>query len=243
MTDLERRFTRGPVEIRAETEQTRTIGGYAAKFNKLSRDLGGFVERIDPRFFNKSAGDGWPDVLARYNHDDNMLLGTTAAGTLRLHLDSVGLDYTVDLPQHRGDVWELVARGDVRQSSFAFFTLEDDWGVTEQGYPLRTLLSGRLVDVAPVNTPAYPDTSTGLRSLAERVSVDVAEVERLARAGELRKLLGGPQPTIIDLAGQRPTNGQSETHPFVEQTRRLKVELHCKRWRSPLVQGEIHATK
>lgn len=197
--ETERRYTRGLVEVRADSR--RTIGGYAAKFNRLSQNLGGFVERIDPAFFNKSAGDGWPGVLARYNHDDNMLLGTTAAGTLRLRLDETGLDYTVDLPEHRGDVLELIARGDVRQSSFAFRTLDDDWSVTEQGFPLRTLLSGQLVDVAPVNSPAYLDTSTGLRSLAERTGAEVAEVERLAREGELRKLLGGPAPTVIDLGG------------------------------------------
>ena len=51
----------------------------------MSQDLGGFVEQIDHRFFNKSAGDGWPGVMARYNHDD--LLGTTAAESLRLSLD------------------------------------------------------------------------------------------------------------------------------------------------------------
>ena len=52
--------------------QSRTIGGYAAKFNTFSENLGGFTERIAPSFFNKSRGDGWPGVLARYNHDDNM---------------------------------------------------------------------------------------------------------------------------------------------------------------------------
>ncbi|HEY5835971.1 HK97 family phage prohead protease [Streptomyces sp.] len=68
----ERRFTRGLVEVRATAGESRTmrIGGYTAKFNKLSRNLGGFVERIDPAFFAKSEGDGWPEAMARYNHDD-----------------------------------------------------------------------------------------------------------------------------------------------------------------------------
>jgi phage head maturation protease len=83
MSDLERRFTVGRVELRAGSEK-RTFGGYAAKFNTQSKNLGGFIERIDPGFFSKSRGDGWPDVIARYNHDDNMLLGTTGASTLRL---------------------------------------------------------------------------------------------------------------------------------------------------------------
>lgn len=207
MADVERRFTQVPVELRAGKQ--RSIGGYAAKFEKQSRNLGGFVEELDPAFFNKSRGDGWPEVMARYNHDDNMLLGTTAAGTLRLSIDSVGLAYEVDPPASRSDIVELVERGDVRKSSFAFRTMEDDWGLTDQGFPLRRLMSGQLVDVAPVNSPAYWDTSVGarsadpeqvahmrrlglgpdaaLRSLAVKFSADLDEVRKLATANELRK--------------------------------------------------------
>jgi HK97 family phage prohead protease len=185
MTEAERRFTSVRVEVRAGSEGKKTIGGYAAKFMRMSQNLGGFVEQIDARFFNKSAGDGWPSVVARYNHDDNMLLGTTGAGTLRLSIDEVGLTYDVEPPSSRADVYELVQRGDVRQSSFAFIAFEDDWGTTDQGFPLRTLVSGRLLDVAPVNTPAYEDTSVGLRSLAQKFDVDLEEVRKMASAGDL----------------------------------------------------------
>jgi HK97 family phage prohead protease len=185
MTGEERRNTFVPVEARAGDR--RTIGGYAAKFNRMSQNLGGFVEQIHPQFFNKSRGDGWPGVMARYNHDDNLLLGTTAAGTLRLTINSVGLGYEVDLPHARTDVYELVARGDVRQSSFAFIAFEDDWSTTDQGFPLRTLLTGRAIDVAPVNTPAYEDTSVAQRSLAARFDASLDEVRRLSAAGDLTK--------------------------------------------------------
>lgn len=186
MSDLERRFTSGRVELRLDTER-RSFGGYAAKFNKQSKNLGGFIERIDPGFFNKSRGDGWPDVIARYNHDNNMLLGTTAAGTLRISVDKVGLEYEVDPPESRADVYELVQRGDVGKSSFAFEMFEDDWAASDQGFPMRTLVSGRLVDVAPVNIPAYNDTTVGLRSLANKFEVDVEEVRKLAEDDALMK--------------------------------------------------------
>jgi HK97 family phage prohead protease len=194
MTDAERRFTSVPVEIRAGANDKKTIGGYAAKFDRMSQNLGGFVERIAPGFFNKSRGDGWPGVLARYNHDDNMVLGTIGGGTLRLSVDEVGLLYDVDPPQARADVFELVQRGDVRQSSFAFVAYEDDWTTSDQGFPMRTLISGRLYDVAPVNTPAYEDTSVGTRSidgalasLAKKFEADLAEVRGMAQRDELRK--------------------------------------------------------
>ena len=185
MTDAERRFTSVRVEVRAGSDKTLTIGGYAAKFERFSQNLGGFVERIAPSFFNKSRGDNWPGVVARYNHDDNMLLGTTQAGTLRLGTDDVGLDYAVDLPQARADVYELVQRGDVAQSSFAFVVFDEEWGTTDQGFPMRTLVSGRLMDVAPVNTPAYEDTSVALRHLAEKFDAAPEEVRSMAAEGEL----------------------------------------------------------
>lgn len=197
---VERRYTPGDVSSNAEG---RTIAGYAAKFNKYSQDLNGFVERIDSRFFNKSAGDGWPHVLARYNHDDNMLLGTSRAGTLRLKIDNNGLYYEVDLPESRADVFDLVKRGDVPYSSFAFRVPQDgdEWGRTDEGYPMRTLITGQLIDVAPVNSPAYLDTSVGLSSLAERAGAELEEVRAAAQRGDLGKFLpNGGRKIIIDLA-------------------------------------------
>jgi len=205
MTDAERRFTSVRVEVRAGESDKQTIGGYAAKFDKPSQNLGGFRERIDIRAFNKSRGDGWQGVVARYNHDDNMLLGTTGAGTLRLGVDEVGLTYDIDMPQARADVYELVSRGDVRQSSFAFIAFEEDWGTDDSGFPLRTLLSVRLLDVAPVNTPAYEDTSVGLRSLAKKFDAPLEEVRKLAEANELTRFFkrtdnAGPAPAARNSA-------------------------------------------
>jgi HK97 family phage prohead protease len=183
----ERRYTSFPVEARVKSNG-RSIGGYAAVFNSLSQNLGGFVEEVAPEFFNKSRGDGWPGVVARYNHDDSFLLGTTAGQTLRLSVDGTGLDYTVDPPAARGDIMELVERGDIRQSSFAFRTFEDEWSTTDQNFPKRRLVSGALVDVAPVVSPAYLDTSAGLRSLASKVGAEFEEIRSLAAENELRKL-------------------------------------------------------
>lgn len=189
MTDnIERRFVTRAAELRAKGDDSRTIGGYASVFNKKSSNLGGFVEIVDSRAFNKSKGDGFPNVVARFNHEDQFLLGTTRSGTLRLDVDSEGLLYDVDVPRTREDVFELVQRGDVAKSSFAFRTMEDDWGMTEDNFPVRTLLNVQLVDVAPVTTPAYPDASVGLRSLAEAKDADYEEVRNLAKKAELYRL-------------------------------------------------------
>lgn len=195
MSDAERRFASQfndgqdmPVQVRA-AEDRRTIGGYAAKFDKLSQNLGGFKERIAPGFFNYSRSQGWPGVVARYNHDDNQILGTSAIQSLRMDIDNVGLRYDVDINQDDQsalNVYARVQRGDVRQSSFAFIADEDEWDSLD-GFPRRTLITGRLHDVAPVNTPAYLDTSVGLRSLAVKFEADVTEVRSMAAENDLMR--------------------------------------------------------
>lgn len=191
MTEMERRFTPVKVDLRTTGDGPPRIGGYALKFNSTSRDLGGFFERINSSFANKSRADGWPDIMARYNHDNNMLLGTTDSGTLTLRIDEIGVEYEVTPPNARADIVELVGRNDVRRSSFAWDarTTEDDWTMSEFGSPMRTLLSGRMVDVAPCNSAiaAYVDATVGLRSLATKMQADFEEVRTLAEQNELRR--------------------------------------------------------
>lgn len=177
---IEIRVRADRVEFRDATAGAPSAGvlaGYAAVYERLSQNLGGFVEKVAPGAFAQTLADNNP-VLARYNHDDNRLLGTTEAETLRVASDDTGLPYEVDLPDTSvgRDVAVLAKRGDVRYSSFAFRTLEDSWSVTDQGFPLRTLVKVQLVDVAPVNNPAYRDTSVGMRSLAERTGIDPADL-------------------------------------------------------------------
>lgn len=58
------------------------IVGYAAKFNSVSRDLGGFVEKIKPGAFNASIASG--DIRALWNHENRYVLGRTSSGTLKM---------------------------------------------------------------------------------------------------------------------------------------------------------------
>lgn len=227
MRPTESRAAKSPVEVRAADEALR-VGGYALKFDRLSQNLGGFVERIAPGFLAKSEGDAWPGVMARWNHDDAYLLGTTAAGTLRLNVDATGLDYEVDVPQARADLFELVQRGDVQRSSFAFRLIDDDWSLTDDGFPLRTLVTGQLVDVAPVNTPAYMDTSSGLRSLADRFEAELEEVRAMAEADTLARLFrrSDVAPTVTD----QPAGGADEITPAPAlEPSRLRLQLSFKK--------------
>jgi uncharacterized protein len=200
LPDLERRFvgedkraaymTASAVEVREEPDGNR-IAGYASVFQRMSRPLGGFVEEILPSAFGRVQIEGFAGAVCRFNHDPNMLLGTVSGRTLSLNIDRTGLYYDVLPPQSRADILELVKRGDIRHSSFAFRMTADgeEWTVSDQNYPLRRIHEvNELVDVAPVVNPAYPDATAGLRSLAMAKDLDFEEVRMLADANELLKL-------------------------------------------------------
>lgn len=227
MRDLELRSLPGRVELRAsERGGIGVLAGYASVFNKLSQNLGGFVERVDPTAFNKSLADGLP-VVARFNHENNFLLGTTEADTLRLSVDGTGLLYEVDLPDTTAgrDVKILAERGDLRYSSFAFRVPEggDSWDFTPEGFPLRTLTGVQLHDVAPVVDPAYRDTTTGLRSLARHFDLDPEEVKREAAKGNLRALFASDKETPPQ--GEPDTSGQVANHPLLSARQRI-LQVH-----------------
>lgn len=220
LREIEQRHNAGPVEFRAADDGSATLTGYAAVFNRYSQNLGGFVEQVDPAAFTKSLADAVP-VVARFNHQDNLLLGTTEARTLTLEVDGTGLRYTVNLPDTTAgrDVKALAERSDLRYSSFAFRTMEDDWDFTPEGFPLRTLRAVQLVDVAPVVNPAYRDTTTGLRSLAEHFHVDLDEVRRAARQDALAGLLATDETSRAHGHPGSENGGQGETHPALSERR------------------------
>ena len=228
MRELERRNITATVEWRAAAEGKSGPGvlfGYAAKYNTLSQNLGGFVETISPGAFDKSIGDN-VRMMCRYNHKDSHLLGTTEAQTLRLSLDDIGLMYEVDLPDTSSgrDVAALAARGDVRYSSFAFYCIEDDWGMTDDMFPMRTLEQCQLVDVAPVNSPAYLDTSVAKRSLSERINVPVDDLAGKP-VEEIRSLILNEKTSAGESAGDGETE-QRETHSTPPTVELLRLELN-----------------
>lgn len=141
------------------------IAGYAARFNSVSGDLGGFVEQIAPGAFSRALASS-PDVRALFNHDPNFVIGRTTAGTLTLREDSKGLWMEAQPPdtQWARDMATSIARGDINQMSFGFSVPKggDMWGRQDDGTPLRTLVTVDLFDVSPVTYPAYDSTSVSV---------------------------------------------------------------------------------
>ncbi len=171
----ERRYTSGVIEAR-QADAGMTIAGHASVFD-TPYDLYGFTEQVARGAFKKSLKEA--DVAALWNHDPNVVLGRKKSGTLRLSEDDTGLYYEVDLPdtQAARDLYTLIQRGDVYQSSFAFEIVKESWDYPKEkdSMPLRTIKEVRLYDVSPVTYPASPstdvDVARAVRSLAEALGV------------------------------------------------------------------------
>lgn len=220
---LERRWTTGEVEIRQESGGKVVIEGHGAVFNRISQDLGGFVERVLPGTFRKTIQEA--DVRALINHDKSMVLGRNKSGTLELSEDDSGLYYRIYPPDtsYARDLMVSMERGDINQSSFAFHTVHDEWAETSEGYPLRSLTEVKLVDVSPVTYPAYLDSESGLgidrglalSSLATRAGVEVTD---LSDEESIRKALAGK----IDPEPSETHSGEQFTGTWARRARFMK---------------------
>lgn len=151
----------------AEGKPTR-LTGYAAVFNQNSVQLddgtGPFTERIEPGAF---AGGLGGDIRALYNHNTDLVLGRTRAGTLRLAEDHRGLAFDLDVPDTQAgrDLTISVARGDLSGMSFGFSVPKggDAWAKVGNDWT-RSLRSVRLIEVSPCTFPAYLGTEAIMRS-------------------------------------------------------------------------------
>ncbi|MFA9375760.1 MAG: HK97 family phage prohead protease [Lachnotalea sp.] len=192
-----------PLELRAaaEGQESRTIGGYAVKFNMpvLIQDRWGdeYLEEIATGCFDESIRDCkevGKEIKALWNHDSSKPLGSTKIDTLRFNTsDTTGLSYDIDLPNNTwgSDVKESVQRGDVDGSSFGFICLEDQWSkVQYEGREIykRSIVKAELHEVSPCTFPAYDSSQINCRSF-DKVKKEAKDEVRLKELEEELKLL------------------------------------------------------
>lgn len=191
--DIEKRIF--PMAIRAvDGDDGIKIRGTAAVYNKLSGDLGGFNEIIEPGFFENVLNN---DVRALVNHDENMILGRTSNRTLILKDNESGLDVKIKPPntQTGKDTVELIRRGDINQMSFAFKVKQpggDKWIQGSNGKTTRILKRGgaaALYDVSVVTFPAYPQTSVSVRARAAQLAGRIINPAVMIRHKNRRRLI------------------------------------------------------
>lgn len=190
---MERRFLKG-LELREDKAQDgriATLVGYAALFNSLSEDLGGFRELIRPGAFKESLARG-DDVRALVGHDSTMVIGRRSAKTLAISEDDRGLRVEIAVPDTTvgRDLVVSMKRGDITGQSFGFSTVKDEWSRQSKDGDIvyrRELVQVDLFEVSAVAWPAYTDTSVEARQLGDVKVIFEAARRRLATDGQGRR--------------------------------------------------------
>ncbi len=175
MSDFEKRDIFTPVTADTNADGKPRIFGISPVFNQRSEVLyergRKFVEVIRPGAIQKVI-DG-ADVRGRFDHD--VLLARTKNGTLKLEVREDGVHYEIlvneEDPQAMS-AYAKVKRGEVDGSSFMFAVPEggDEWK-KENGMAVRYVNEfSDFLDVGPVAFPAYPQSSSQARSMADQLN-------------------------------------------------------------------------
>jgi uncharacterized protein len=183
MSKIERRYReRDGLQVIERADKMPTLTGYAAVFYR-DGDEGteyelwdGVVERISPTAFNEALKSA--DVRGLFNHEDELVLGRTQSGTMRLSVDTRGLKYEIDLPDTvtGREVAELVRRGDISGSSFGFIPGTTQYKRNADGTEVIERISVELLDVGPVTFPAYTGTDASVRKITSNIEDELREL-------------------------------------------------------------------
>lgn len=186
MNDLEHRTMQmSGMKIREENGKRR-LEGYFAVFDQPYEVYPGWIETIAPGAFSRALASG-QDVKVLWNHNPDIVLGSTGNKTADLREDQRGLFGGTDINEQDQDAknaYARVDRGDVNGCSFGFeiSRMEESWD--EDGtYRTRILEVSPLFEVSPCTFPAYTQTS-----ITARAQEQLAEVrEKLENARKKKR--------------------------------------------------------
>lgn len=163
------------VQIREEGEDL-FIEGYFAVFNSPYELWPGATESIAPGAFDDSVSD---DVRALYNHNTDIVLGRTSAGTMEIKQDSHGLWGRIRINRNDSDAmnaYARIARGDITGCSFGFDIAAQETDYRDDGTIHWTITKvAPLYEISPCTFPAYTETIVSARKK------DLADIETKKR--------------------------------------------------------------
>ena len=142
------------------------LEGYFARYDDVYHIADNATESIARGAFAESCKG---DVRALYNHNTDIILGRTSAGTLTLRDTDVGLWGCITINQNDTqamDAYHRILRGDITGCSFGFEIPSDgqETTVREDGSVHWTITRvDPLYEVSPVVFPAYEATSIEAR--------------------------------------------------------------------------------
>lgn len=145
----------------------RYMEGYFAVFNEPYQVFDGWIETIAPGAFARYLSAGG-DTKVLWNHDSNIVLGSTRNKTATLAEDAVGLYGSVEINEKDQDAinaYSRIERGDVDGCSFGFeIAHQEEWWDEEGVYRTKITEVDPLYEVSPCTFPAYDATSISARN-------------------------------------------------------------------------------
>lgn len=145
----------------------RYLEGYFAVFGEPYQVWDGWIEAIERGAFARYLASG-EDVKVLWNHDSNIVLGSTGNGTASLREDETGLFGSVEINENDSEAvsaYARVARGDVNGCSFGFdIARQEEWWDDDGIYHTKITEVDPLYEVSPCTFPAYKATSVSARA-------------------------------------------------------------------------------
>ena len=150
-----------------EENGKRYLEGYFAVFGEPYQVWDGWVETIERGAFARYLASG-EDVKVLWNHDSNIVLGSTSNATAALREDETGLFGSVEIneaDQEAVNGYARVSRGDVTGCSFGFdIARQEEWWDEDGVYHTKITEVDPLYEVSPCTFPAYKATSISARN-------------------------------------------------------------------------------
>lgn len=169
---MERRFN-ARADFRATEENgKKTIFCYFAVFGETYEISPYMSEDIDSHAFDSEINS---DVRALFNHNIEIVLGRTTAGTLQLGVDEHGLYGEIEINDDDQDAlnaYAKVKRGDVNQCSFGFDILDEDISNVDGIKTHYHIKSLKLYEVSIVTFPAYESTTATARGKRAKTALE-----------------------------------------------------------------------
>lgn len=146
----------------------KQLEGYALMFNQPSKDLGGFIEEIDPQALQNT---DLSQVLFLNDHNFNQPIAKVGSG-LTLDVDNQGLHFVVDIDDsvsYEADLYNLIQKGVVNSMSFGFVLPDDGSGEQWSEDPTTGVVTRlitniqTLYEISAVSIPAYDASSVATR--------------------------------------------------------------------------------
>ena len=193
VSETERRYIKmQDMKTREAGDGKRYLEGYFSVFNSPYAICAGWIEMIAPGAFARYLSEGG-GTKALWNHDSNIVLGSTANNTLTLREDDVGLWGAIEINEADTEAlnaYARVSRGDVEGCSFGFdIARQDEWWDDEGVYHTVIREVDPLYEVSPCTFPAYSATSIEARSM-ERLEQARAKRREAWRTEMIKRLKG-----------------------------------------------------